>query len=66
MRQRDGGEDRSGRVSQAEWKTLSKVNEQKDNVLAPYTTLSLSGSLQVGSGMRKDVQVGEFSNAVCF
>lgn len=26
--------------------TLSKVNEQKDNVLAPNTTLSLSGNLE--------------------
>lgn len=28
--------------------TLSKVNEQKENVLAPNTTLSLSGTLARG------------------
>ena len=43
--------------------TLSKVNEQKDNVLAPNTTLSLSETLARGimEGVRyQDSEVYEF------
>lgn len=54
----DGG----GRNQSSGMETLSKVNEQKDNVLAPNTTLSLSGTLGrgikgVGGGGSQRTQV---------
>lgn len=44
-----GGGDQPGGIG-----TLSKVNEQKDNVLASHTTLSPSGTL--GRRIMKEVQ----------
>lgn len=45
--------------------TLSKVNEQKDNVLAPNTTLSLSGNLARGIMEGVGCQDSEVYGCVC-
>lgn len=45
--------------------TLSKVNEQKDNVLAPNTTLSLSGALAGGIMEGVGCQDSEVYERVC-
>lgn len=44
---------------------LSKVNEQKDNVLAPNTTLSLSGALAGGIMEGVECQDSEVYECVC-
>lgn len=66
--ERDGGEDRGGGGGGNQpggMETLSKVNEQKDNVLAPNTTLSLSGTVARGIIERVGCQDSEVHECVC-